>query len=1083
MKFCLSEFSIRTDFPMPSVWLAAYALCNVSLLLQPQEFVRDISWPTHAVVTVPQGWIKSADHLVVHENGQPIVAQVEVVARWPDGSPKWLHAYALFRYIGGKPATYALVKQDKPPENLPKSPLSISDKPGAIEIDTGAVKFSVPRPFAGIRLAGSEGDAGSKNAGGPSLVDERGITWQAVHDETAEVVIEQQGPAQVTVKATGWYQTADMRVEPFCRFVTRITAFAGSPIVKFDHATIFADDMRKHAIAELAFRFPLAEVTHFASSTLEGGLDDKLAAIWFAQLSPNLLATLSQRGPEEPRGADISGADVRSAGWFAADAQGQRVGLLTKDFWEKCPKEVAIDRAGITYYAWPRHGQFIKPSESATRPENIYKFLCFQTGQLLDSRLPNDYFAALKDQKDTVECKAEYARAANLEGVAMHNEFALAFLPPPSESKNDATAVARLQKLYQQSPIARVNPKTVAASGVLGSVAAVGPEFPEVNKTVRDGMLGYAHSIERYGDYGWAIYGNTHEAEMMNPVAAGVPGGRPSLHRVWSNNHYQQVSTSWRLAALSDDLGLFDWARTSTDYYASIGQVRYDGRRGHLDGKNKLQPGPGIKFHNPGAFWHCKAFVPWGGRDYGMDHSDDDSGLVGHWPDPSSLLLGWLIDANRWAKDGYELWLANVKFPTAGTSREINTSFVHAITAYEYLPDPNTLAAIRGMSRSLISVPILQQRPGPLFEPTWLSRYHELFPNDDAFNKYIVKSADEVGVNDEGIWTLAISATAYQITKKEDYLRRHAGTVARAVRKVFHDPAPDKRWDNYGLAPGPDRDGHFMLQWPRFNAALKEAKIDSLPAPDEPGQYFCGSCRWDNRVDIAKRGSKVLIWNESSSMALDVQAITLSGGGLQATSLQVLSPQGQAVVNVPRLPMSDNDRGVVRVTRPSSWRIAQERYPVPGDKPGLYTVLIGSNEIGVFQPLTSHPECQVLRSSKLKNWKEANLFAVKLSRGYLVPLTKSKIELTFQAMGHLDGSYLSLTDARQKPVLSRYLRGGDSVSVTLNSSASDMGPWLLDTFSDHTGFVQLAISANIEEPLLFGRRVEDIQLIRQKLGR
>ena len=80
----------------------------------------------------------------------------------------------------------------------------------------------------------------------------------------AEVVVEQNGPVQVTVKATGWYQSAEQRVPAFCRFVTRITAFAGSPIVKIDHATVFAGDMRLHAITELAFQFSTPAVSRFA---------------------------------------------------------------------------------------------------------------------------------------------------------------------------------------------------------------------------------------------------------------------------------------------------------------------------------------------------------------------------------------------------------------------------------------------------------------------------------------------------------------------------------------------------------------------------------------------------------------------------------------------------------------------------------------------------------------------------------------------------------------------------------------------------------------------------------------------------
>src|SRR4051812_23438399 len=103
--------------------------------------------------------------------------------------------------------------------------------------------------------------------------------------------------------------------------------------------------------------------------------------------------------------------------------------------------------------------------------------------------------------------------------------------------------------------------KYIAASGVFGPVAAAGAEFPEVQRAARDGFLGHSRSIERYDDYGWAIYGNTHHEELMNPTAAGIPGGRPSLHRIWNNNHYQQVSIAWRMCALDEDPRILQLAR------------------------------------------------------------------------------------------------------------------------------------------------------------------------------------------------------------------------------------------------------------------------------------------------------------------------------------------------------------------------------------------------------------------------------------------------------------------------------------------------------------------------------------------
>ncbi len=475
---------------MPFALLAMYAVCGVTVFLQPQEHLSDATWPTHATITVPQGWIQPADQLLLLENGQPIVSQIETVARWPDGSPKWLHAYASFRYVGGKPARYELEKRAKLPAGMPRSPLTVSDKAGGITINTGAITLFVPRPFAGVTRVEQDGKTVVDGPGGPSLVDERGIVWHAMHDDRAEIVVEQQGPAQVTIRASGWYQTAERRVEPFCRFVTRITAFAGSAMIRFDHATIFADDMRKHAVAELAFKFAIPGAKGFASGPLKGAFGDSLSAAWLAQLSANRLLEVAETGTDHAPQAKITGKHRRSAGWFGAELDDRRVVLLTKDFWEKCPKEVKIGRDELVYYAWPRHGELAERDEAALRPEGVYKFQCFQTGKLLDSRLPNEYFTALEAQTDTTECKAVYARAANLEGVAVHNEFALTFVPDAASGGRTDAPIERLERLYVEDPIARVSPAAVAASGVFGPVAASGPEFRAVHKAVRDGMLG-----------------------------------------------------------------------------------------------------------------------------------------------------------------------------------------------------------------------------------------------------------------------------------------------------------------------------------------------------------------------------------------------------------------------------------------------------------------------------------------------------------------------------------------------------------------------------------------------------------------
>jgi hypothetical protein len=1070
---------------MHAALLAALALGNLPVYLYPQRALPDADWPTHAVITVPQGWIKSDQQFYLTENDHPMLAQVEVAARWPDGSPKWLHAHGLFRYVGGQPAKYAFVRAAQLPQDIPKSPLTVTDDDQGIHIDTGAIKLDIARPFTGITLLSQGGQTLLSGAGGPYVIDGEGTLWHTMHDPSAEIIVEQQGPAQVTIKASGWYQTPQPRDDAFCRFTTRITAFAASPIVKIDHATTFADDMKRHTVAELAFKFSLSEATAFSSSTARGKFHDKQRAAFLAQLTDDRLWRIAQRGEDADRDIQFTGGYERSAGWFSAQLGERRVALLTRDFWQKCPKEVKISPSELVYYAWPKHGELAAEDPNATLPENIYKFQCFHRGNLLDGRLPDAYFEALGKQKDTTECKPEYARAANLHGASIHNEFALAIVPDAADAPRADEYLQRLQRLYLQNPVARVSPQVMADSGVLGPLAAAGKDFDELNRTAVDGMLGYAYAIERYGDYGWAIYGNSHHEELMNPAASGVadvngvPGGRPSLHRVWSNNHYQHVSTSWRLWAFSGDPRMLSWARTCTDNYASIGQVRFDKKW------DREPPGPqrrpSVKYHTPGAFYHCKGLVPWGGRDYRMDAMDIDAAHVGHWPDPSSLLLAWLLDANRWAKDGYDLWLKDLKLPTTAAAREGNQTLVHIITAYEYQPNPRLLQSVHAMAKALISRPILKHRPGPIWDPTWLSRYHELFPDDEAFNKYLLESADAVGLNCEGFWSLALCATAYDMTGDKKYLLRHAGTLDRTRRQLFQDPTG--RWQNYGHKPGATQDCQFAMQWPRFLAALGKAgfkQLDDLHPPDEPGHYLSTVSRYDNDADIDARGTRILVLKPESTgdskPMLTIDGSVVSGGDIHATSLRLLDPARKTVWKDPRIYMSTGHKPIVE--RPSSRQVVRQHYPL-GDAGGIYTLLVGAHEIGIFQPIAGGlPECQVLQNERIRNWSEPVRYHCKLTQGWLVPLARAPATLTFTAIGQRYGSYASISP-RDGPKWERWLLAGQSADVRLESG---QGPWKLEVFGDHNSATELHITTSVSEPLLYGSNLPDILLIKDKLG-
>jgi hypothetical protein len=455
-----------------------------------------------------------------------------------------------------------------------------------------------------------------------------------------------------------------------------------------------------------------------------------------------------------------------------------------------------------------------------------------------------------------------------------------------------------------------------------------------------------------------------------------------------------------------------------------------------------------------------------------MDHDDIDANWTGHWPDPTALLLAWLLDADRWSKDGYELWLAEVKLPKGGSAREANTTLAHAIQAYQYQPKPEFLEAIRVTASGLMSEPILTQRPGPIWEPTWLSRYYELFPEDEAFKKFLIASADALQAGDEGITSLALCATAYQITKDTKYLLWHAGQLERMRRRLFHDPTG--RWQDYGDAPGPLGDQHFALQWHRFARALVDAGIKKLDVPEEDGTYLGSVTRFDNADDVAARGTTILFQKPTDAhMRLVVDGMGVPQVDIAATSLRLLSPTRRSLWFVERLPMTMGQRQWA--IKPSTWNAAREIYGAEGPA-GLYTLLIGSDQ-GFFQGISPGPECQVLRNQRVPNWREPVRHRCQLTTGWLVPLTRSAITLEFAANGERDGSYAAV-EPTGGAKWERWLVAGKSDRVVLEPG---QGPWKLKIYGDRTSVTDVVVKSRVTVPLLYGRNLAGIETIRKIL--
>jgi hypothetical protein len=695
---------------------------------------------------------------------------------------------------------------------------------------------------------------------------------------------------------------------------------------------------------------------------------------------------------------DMNKHGLKQAGLFIPGD----ITFVGREMLYKSPQKISDD--GDVYFLYEDDG--VRGTENDYSLRNAYKAMWLNQGPLLDPRLPNDYLRTYEQQGDTTECKPEYARMGNMVGVSMRGECGLVV------GVEDLGLVTEWLEAYEVAPIALLNPVDSCATGVMGPIAAAypsdSPQIGQVDAFVQKALLGWANQSHRYLDYGQFIWGNFHHDELMNEV-------RPSYHRVWNNNHYQYGSTLFREVFRRGDAGLLPLARRVASNYATVNQVSYDPMTGYTNGSGQQVAGPCIKSHYPGAFYHCKGILPWGGRDWGMDKDDLDIALWGHWPDPSCLLYAWLIDADWWCKASYELWADAIsvpgQMPTSGTKREINTTLVHAITLYEFRHDPYIKTCIDGMINSLIAVPLTSQAPGPLWEPTWLSRAYELTKRPDVLT-YIQNNLPQVSPGIEGAWTMAMASTSGD----SQYITKQLATITnQSLPQLVTDPYD--LWQDYGFAPRPSHDSHFMLQWPRLSKALQDKQIKTWQSVPEFGTWLWSVCRYEHQWDAEARGTRILVDVPQGEQELRIRldGATLGGGDIGAFAFYVFAPDGTLLLKVPRTPMSNGVRN--RKWRDSNFNVDREEYAVacPNTDGGQYTILFGGYEVGVYGPLTKWRESQVLQardSFGTGTGKDKILYRFKVTDGSIKLLTDTPVEIAFVPFGNRDAVHIKATDSQ-----------------------------------------------------------------------
>lgn len=668
---------------------------RVPVWVHAQPELAGTAWPISTGVPFSPGSLASPEHVrLLDSSGREVPCQTIVRSTWsPRGPVQWL-GVDFIPTLADKRQAYTLEYGPDVRMQKPAAPVRVQDDERRITVDTGPLRFSVDRrSFDFINEAVVDGKAvvKPKLGSGLSLVDHEGKRYRAALDREAKVVVEEQGPVRVTIRATGWYvregsdgstTSVELPTDRLGLFTVRLSAFAGSRFIKAAVSTTLTHDTDKVRLRELTVAIPTA--ADQARVGVEGGAVSLADQGYLLQHRAD--SALDQAG----------GKHARGEGWVRTEGAQGRLTVAMRRFWQLFPKEIGLADGLLTIHPWPAHGREVYPLAEQLELHNIYKLRYAHQGRELDFRFPEAYRRRLDaaygaDRNLGTNYYTEMAHA-NAQGMNIHNDLLLSF---DAGGATDDAQGRTAAKLVDVDPHAAPDPEYACATGVMGPILHADPEFAELDRT---NLLGWQHLTTRPAaadDYGMFVYGNwnNHFDYVNRPMAA-------RLHRVWCNGHYAVARAPYVQYLRTADPAWMVWGRDHSNTLRDVAMVHY------------VSPQRSFPYHILGAIYHCKGFAPWAG----------DAHVAAHPICVDHLIYDYFLFGNRRSLDAVHDWIEGLKRASPGgfTTREGMTTMAEMIEAYRLTWDGGLVELIDRFRHPIIKG--FQQEPSWDFHPLLLTR-------------------------------------------------------------------------------------------------------------------------------------------------------------------------------------------------------------------------------------------------------------------------------------------------------------------------------------------------------------------------
>jgi len=222
--------------------------------------------PVSFSVPLARGTLADPRRLSIADaDGRTYPLQRQVLARWEDGSIKWLQVHWQPDLPGNREATFALQVGNPAEEPEPNQHVTVTESAEGLRVDTGPLAFTVSRagflPVRDVVLDGTPLWPGSPFSGFSILTDE-GLA--STGQSAVECTVEEAGPLRAVITVRGRHALPDGRA--FLGLRGRITAYAGKAYIEVEHQFIHDEEAEELSLRAAGLRFspPASGPVHVA---------------------------------------------------------------------------------------------------------------------------------------------------------------------------------------------------------------------------------------------------------------------------------------------------------------------------------------------------------------------------------------------------------------------------------------------------------------------------------------------------------------------------------------------------------------------------------------------------------------------------------------------------------------------------------------------------------------------------------------------------------------------------------------------------------------------------------------------------